>query len=517
MAADKEIREVIKAMEKAINRFQGRVPKIQQGMFDALAEQLKDLSTKDGKVLNSIQNLKMIGNIRNKLERIVISPEYKSAVKEFMGAFETVSGLQQNYFTAFMEKFRPKATLKVLRNLSIDKTVNDLIGQGLQANVIDKVQNILRQNITVAGSYASLTEQMRNHILTSETGEGALERYSRTITTDAINQYSAQYHDAIAQDLKFNWGRYVGSNITTTRELCEYLTKKEWVHRDELPAILEGKVDGHQCKISKSTGLPLGMIPGTTVDNFKVLRGGYNCGHQFFWVPDSVVPDNIKNKKDNKKLKTNFFQEKQGEIKRVFSDVVLNEAMKKSHLTYEQIVSLTGGIPKDHISDISHTLTVSGEIITSSITSKQHSILRTIHTGAKWIYNDYMRVNDAGGGIGLNLFLNQVKEARNAGFKYLKVSAAGDYYSRSDWNGYQTWAKFGYVMSPADQHLFDNTMRSHGRPEKTVFELVSSKEGAEFWERNGEGWSGTFELHDGSQSMQNLQAYLTARNIDAEL
>jgi hypothetical protein len=74
-------------------------------------------------------------------------------------------------------------------------------------------------------------EQLRNHLITNDTGEGSLERYSKTITTDAINQYSAQYHDALAQDLNFNWGRYVGSNIETTREFCDRLTAKEWVHQ----------------------------------------------------------------------------------------------------------------------------------------------------------------------------------------------------------------------------------------------------------------------------------------------
>jgi hypothetical protein len=135
---------------------------------------------------------------------------------------------------------------------------------------------------------------VRNHILTNDTGEGSLMRYTKQITTDAINQYSAQYHTLIAQDLQFNWGRYVGSNITTSREFCILLTKKQWVHKSELPLIIIGHIDGHDCKLSRTTGLPLGMIQDTNISNFQVLRGGYNCGHQFFWVPDSAVPESVK-------------------------------------------------------------------------------------------------------------------------------------------------------------------------------------------------------------------------------
>lgn len=294
MAADKTIKQLLDHVEKAIASFQKGVPVIQTGVLDSLQSQLKDLETREGKVLNSVQNLKLIAAIKNKLERLIISEGYKDNVKEFIKAFDTVDLLQNQYFAAFNKKFKPSKTLPIIKSQTIDTTLNGLLGQGLGVNIVDRIGGILKDSVTTGGSYASLTEQLREHIIKTET-EGSLERYTKTITTDAINQYSAQYHETIAQDLQFNWGRYVGSNITTTREFCDRLTAKEWVHRSELPAIVKGEIDGQTCKLSKSTGLPLGMIPGTDAANFKIRRGGYNCGHQFFWVPDSAVPENVKN------------------------------------------------------------------------------------------------------------------------------------------------------------------------------------------------------------------------------
>jgi hypothetical protein len=166
----------------------------------------------------------------------------------------------------------------------------------LEVNVVDRLQKIVLDNTTTGGSYASLNDQLRQSVVGTDDADGILQRYSKVITTDAINQYSAQYHETIAADLGLNWLRYVGSNITTTREFCERLTEKEWVHKSELPEIIKGKINGVQCKLSKSTGLPLGMIPGTDEKNFKIRRGGYQCGHQAYWVPDSSVPDMIKMK-----------------------------------------------------------------------------------------------------------------------------------------------------------------------------------------------------------------------------
>jgi hypothetical protein len=294
MAADKTIKALIKHMEDSVDSFQKGVPEIQKGVLDSLIDQLKDLETQGGKILNSVKNLKLINGLKNKMERLIISEGYKDNVKQYIEAFGVVESLQQQYFADFNYKFKPTKTLPIIKEMAVDKTLNDLLGQGLQSNVIDRLHAILNDNVTTGGSYASLNEQLRSTIVGGEENEGILQRYSKTITVDSINQYSAQYHEALAQDLKFNWGRYIGSNLTTTREFCILLEKKEWAHRTELPAIIRGEIDGHQCKLSKSTKLPLGMIPGTNVDNFKIRRGGYNCGHQWFWTPDSAVPENIK-------------------------------------------------------------------------------------------------------------------------------------------------------------------------------------------------------------------------------
>jgi hypothetical protein len=294
MGADKTIKKLIGTMEDAVTSFQQAIPDIQTGMLDDVLAQLKDLQTQNGKVLSSVENLRLINRVQNRLERLIITNGYKDNVRQFLDAFNLVEALQIQYFADFNLKFKPSKTLPIIRQMAVDKTLNDLLGQGLQDNIVDPLHSILTDNVTSGGSYASLTQQLSESIKGTDQNEGILQRYARTYTTDAINQYSAQYHEAIAMDLSMSWGRYVGSNLTTTREFCEYLTQKEWVHKSELPLIVTGDIDGHQCRLSKSTGLPLGMKAGTNADNFKVRRGGWNCGHQFFWTPDSVVPAEVK-------------------------------------------------------------------------------------------------------------------------------------------------------------------------------------------------------------------------------
>lgn len=293
---DQSINDILKLIDDSINKFQESIPGIQKTLMAELQPLIRQLAVKDGRILNNIENLKLIGNLKNKLQGIIISADYQKNVQQFIDNYQALSDLHNEYFRQFNKKFSPAETLKIIRELAVETTINDLLGQGMRAEVINPVIDIINQNITTGGSYFDFQEQIRNHIISDKQGDGSLERYTKQITTDAINQYSAQYNQAIAADLKFNWGRYVGSNITTSRQFCILLTAKDYVHRSELHDIIKGEIDGQKCKLSKTTGLPLGMIPDTTVDNFKIRRGGYNCRHQFFWVPDNVVPMNIRRK-----------------------------------------------------------------------------------------------------------------------------------------------------------------------------------------------------------------------------
>ena len=518
---EQSIKNILSAIDDAIVSFQDTVPGIQKLILEELQPVIKEFDIKDGRILNNLKNLKLIGTLKNKLEKIIISADYKKSVEKFIDSFNGVSNLNNQYFSQWNKEFKPKNTLPIIKQLAVESTINNLVGQGMSSSVIDPIKSILNQNITTGGNYAQFQEQLRNHILTNDTGEGSLERYTKQITTDAIHQFSRQYHQTIAQDLQFNWGQYVGSLKTTSREFCIWLTKKRWVHRSELLEIIKGHIDGHDCKLSKTTGLPLGMIPDTNVDNFVILVGGYTCGHHYYMVPDSAVPDDVKRRHaaTTTGLQSNFIETIKPKVEHNLSKKEYKHVKETTGLDHSQLVNLTGGVPAPEITNIKHSISLieSAGVLHSSIFSDQYKIMRQIHYNDKWIYNSLMKVFAKGKGIGLNLFLNQVKEARLQGFKRLDVTAEGNYTIRNDWNGYLTWAKFGYIMDKPSQLMFNNLMKENNRAEKSVFELVSTKEGQDFWEKNGKTWTGSFDLKDGSKAMNNLKEYLDQRKIKFEL
>jgi hypothetical protein len=148
--------------------------------------------------------------------------------------------------------------------------------------------------------WGDLVQQTSRYLKRTGQGDGRLLGMAKQITTDSLNQFSAQYNAIVSEELGFEWYMYVGSNLETTREFCSLLTKKKYVHKSEIPKILNGSIDGKKYKINDKTGLWVGAIEGTNVANFPINRGGYQCGHQLMAVAKEIIPLDIRRKYDNK-------------------------------------------------------------------------------------------------------------------------------------------------------------------------------------------------------------------------
>lgn len=281
--------KILKAITKALARFDKKIPGLQSELYKLLIAEIKRLDLNGDKLKVTVKNLSILTSIKNKLNRLILNPEYKAEIKEFAKAFNSVYALQFEYWRGVESTYTPKPLLKAIRNQAITDVVQQLTTQGISANVSDAIIGILRTNITSGGSYASLAEQLRQSLTNTPESKGILDRYVKTVSHDAINQFSRQYTQIVSNDLGYEWYRYQNSDIETTRCFCDAMTDKDYFHISEVPTILKGM----GCDIYKKTKLPYGMIEGTNPENFFVRAGGWNCGHSIQPVAKLQVPKNI--------------------------------------------------------------------------------------------------------------------------------------------------------------------------------------------------------------------------------
>ena len=289
------IEEILKTIEDRIDAFNSRMPKVQQDAYAAILELSGDLDTQNGRIKPTIKNVKLIAKIKAELNKVIFDDNYSKELDKVVKTYDQITKLQNEYFTNAVGKFTVPGVLKEVQNLAIEGIVDSLGKEAIGVNVISPVRDILVQNVTTGGSKAEFIEQVRDYIIGNDKVDGKLVKYTKQIVTDSLNQYSASYNQIITDDLGFEFYRYVGSNKDTTRPFCKALTAAKndclpYIHKSQIPSIIEGDICGKQVPIYDKTGLPHGMIPGTNSANFYVNRGGYNCNHQLLGVPNALVP-----------------------------------------------------------------------------------------------------------------------------------------------------------------------------------------------------------------------------------
>jgi hypothetical protein len=298
-----EYKDILKEIESAIEKFNKGIPSAQKGMYDDITEQIRRLDLKDGRIKATVGNLRVVNSIKNQLTKLILTDDYLENVKEFAQSFNEITKLQNTYWKSVESSFKPGPLLKEIRTQAIADTVGKLTEAGIGANISEQITDVLRTNITSGGSYKSLEGQLRELLIDTDKSQGILTKYAKQITTDSVNQYSAQYTQSVSSDLGFEWYAYQGSDIKTTRPFCDAMTDLRYFHISEIPRLLRADdlyytKDGKQTKVPiySRTELPAGMIEGTNSENFFIRRGGYNCGHQIRPVSERLVPVEFKDR-----------------------------------------------------------------------------------------------------------------------------------------------------------------------------------------------------------------------------
>lgn len=283
--------------------FDKSIPGMQRVLYEEVLAELQRLDVRSGRIAVTVRNLSIVDSIKRKLNRIILTDEYKQQVREFARAYNEITKLQTEFWRTIEPQFKPRPLLKALRNQAVDDIVNQMTNR-VQVSIGDALTDILRTNITAGGSYAELAEQMRLTLLNTPGGKkGLLDSTIKTISTTSINQFNRQYTNIVASDLGYVWFRYANTEIMTSRPFCQAMVENHrYFHISQVPELLQGKylgvrmeyVDNKTGETKKvelgRNGLPAGFIEGTNVDNFFINAGGWNCGHSINPVAEQQVP-----------------------------------------------------------------------------------------------------------------------------------------------------------------------------------------------------------------------------------
>jgi len=174
-----------------------------------------------------------------------------------------------------------------------------------------------------------------------------------------------------------------------------------------------------------------------------------------------------------------------------------------NRISNKDFVSLGGDTPdSDLIIKKIETGTMSQNDLRIAIkTDKYESLVTVSKYGNNLSFDiDHVDVFETGSGLGAKMFANMLDAAEKNGFENIELRAAKGIHDGKTYNGYYTWARFGFELRNDQQKVyFLNLVKTKGetatiRNAKTLQELMRTKEGQIFWKENGFDYLGSFNI-----------------------
>lgn len=284
----------IDEIQSAIDDFTKELPQLQKESFNRVYALLQGLSLDtNGNIKPTIENLKIITRVKKQLGDFVNNPIYQDNVQQLDIVLSKVDKLQTSYFTQTFKDFTKPKTVPKLQELAFDSTIDQLAGAGIQENVVNLSADIVEQHIRDGSNFHTLVDELKVKMVGNKKIEPRLVSYAKQVINDTLSSFSRNYNNLVTDDLGLEWYEYIGALVDTSRPMCIVLVEKKYIHKSELAGIARGVVDRE--KVSTE-----GFMPGTTGENFVSRCCGYNCSHQCIPVPSVVVPQELRDKYENR-------------------------------------------------------------------------------------------------------------------------------------------------------------------------------------------------------------------------
>jgi hypothetical protein len=283
------------------SRLESSVIKMQEELLRQFIEEIiPEIETKDGQILNTAKNLRLIEKLDNVYTKFNNTTQ-ASVVKDLGQSFLGLSKFNNDYFSEIsLNDVTSKRFDKVMSGtnelmsarLGITKNGEVKTGGFLDSFVTDRTlltelkQSII-QNVTGQQSLASYKEYLKTKIVGTPEVSGGFEKYYRTFAYDSYQQYDRAYGKTVADEFRMDYAIYQGGLIKDSRDFCKEHENKVFT-RDEI-------ADFDKWKLPKdSTESPgPGEVP-SYIANFpnyspEIDCGGFNCRHQLSWITKSMA------------------------------------------------------------------------------------------------------------------------------------------------------------------------------------------------------------------------------------
>lgn len=230
-----------------------------------------------GKVHSSPNNTAAMMNTVTNMTLTTLTNTYFQRVESLKEPLDPIADIIRDYYVENFGEILPVVDKKIIdvTNATI-KRIDDMMGtEAINSQVINPTIESLSHHITQRSTHAAMMKDMDLRVK---------ERYSNFAgprAEDILQQFARDINDLMRINFRFVWVKYVGGLIETSRDWCEDHNDK-YFHIEEVKRWPNEEWDG--------------KIEGTNKYTIFTVAGGYNCRHNFEYVPADKVPQSVKNR-----------------------------------------------------------------------------------------------------------------------------------------------------------------------------------------------------------------------------
>lgn len=272
----RELEQLLKAMsvgmDGRISDIQAAATSTQEEIFNALMSEIEKLDISGGRFVTGQDLVKRFAFIQKKMQTI-INKNYNPAVIDYLKHYNTIENDTIKQHSDYNRIEVSRELLNPVKQVMYDQA-SYYLTQGLADGYIQPAKFLMMQYVVKGSTVNDMRRALeRWNKGTLNAGELASDRhaprlqaYSTQIARDTMYTYQGAMQDVIRKEYKLEKFIYVGGLVKDSRPFCRHLVSmRRKISFDEVPALV--------------IAYPQGLKPDTTIKNFPLYRGGYNCTH----------------------------------------------------------------------------------------------------------------------------------------------------------------------------------------------------------------------------------------------
>src|SRR6188768_932142 len=157
------------------------------------------------------------------------------------------------------------------KKVVIDEIIDKMLDNGLNAEFVQPLRDIVYQNATTGISLKDAKLQIKEFIKGGGDASGKLGRYLDQTAQQGVDAYSGAINKRLLETFDYDALLMTGSLIDNSSPQCRYVVEE-----------LGGRISESDWSKVKEIAEKNGLIDGTTFDNLPQQRLHWNCRHSFY-------------------------------------------------------------------------------------------------------------------------------------------------------------------------------------------------------------------------------------------